>query len=139
VRQLEPAGLPCSDVDGGQHDGRLGAADLTATLPPAQRRHRERLCRIKVSPLELQACGGTVQIAVGVGGGGLPQLPRLRQRGIRGLCGVSLMAAMNVTTSNVRLRAAVLRSALVAMEHRASVEDVLARAATIYGRTCLDR
>ena len=39
---------------------------------------------------------------------------------------VSLMAAMNVTTSNVRLRAAVLRSALVAMEHRASVEDVLA-------------
>ena len=72
MRHLEPAGLPGPHVDGGQHDGRLGAASTT-TLPPAHRRRRERLRGVEVSPLELEACGGTVQVAVGVGGGGLPQ------------------------------------------------------------------
>ena len=46
VRQLQPARLAGPDMDRGQHDGGQGAGTLADALPPAHRRHGERLCRV---------------------------------------------------------------------------------------------
>lgn len=60
VGQLQPARLTGPDVDGGQHDDRLGAADLTAPPNGAPRRPRANCSAAsRRPPLELQARGYT--------------------------------------------------------------------------------
>ncbi len=78
MRQPQPVRFTGPDMDSGEHDAGIGVAILTDPFPATHRSHCERLRRVEVSPLQLEDCGGTIQIAMGVGGGGLPELPRPR-------------------------------------------------------------
>lgn len=63
ISQAETTPLTCPDMDGGEHDEGGGMPDGADAVPAPNRRGGQVVRDVEPSPLELQECGGTVQVA----------------------------------------------------------------------------